>query len=63
VTKPSTDQAPDKDEVSQAFLDRQADLVLTPATPDITTSPEVAQILREQGVEAAQEWIAAQHGQ
>lgn len=43
--------------------DKWADAVFEPVKPDIATSPEVVKILQEQGVEAAQEWIASQQGQ
>lgn len=45
-------------EVSQAFLERQADLVLTPVEPDISTSAEATKVLMEQGVDAWRAWVA-----
>lgn len=57
----SDSPAPGVDEpVSQQFRDRQADLVLEPVEPDISTSPEATKILMEQGVDAWREWVAAQ---
>ncbi len=50
----------DTGQVSEEFLKRQADVVLEPVEPDISTSDEAMKILMEQGVDAYRKWLAEQ---